>query len=1058
MDEITQEDIRPPQTDRELTSPIDPKRLKTDCEMTNNHSGTNRFDFPEFLTFQKTNCYPSSSSMLQKYLDQGCTAGCEDIEDENSHEQQDAQLLLTPITKLITSHTDDAPTGSSKGSFITGERRFLLRVKDEQPPVIERDKLSSYPVDVAGGALAECHTSNGASSDTSSHPDCKWLRESFEDKYYGSCNLPTGNDGAQVQNNVSQIQAFTHSSSDKEVRCQFDCTHEDMLHDTGFCHSWSQSAENQENSQERDEHGFIESTLLSKEKEENTSPIPSTEYAHTELFNSNPEEDPSSHFAESTESDEKILEIQNCEKKNVAVGNGETKGQVYESGPSNSFIPSTTECVEGSIFCYDVLLDRSIAFENEADDFCGAKGELAAGKMIAKAWSETADHTTETPMPARISQEPAEGDNDAGPFSVIDPAIWSETDREAEGKRCNSESTAGAELSPSVKVCKMEMPLQLCSDVRPSQEVSALHQTWQLNHQSRTQQCKDEKVDFCQLYTEPQAFSITTNETHKAGNEGGCLWKSSPSSSPKLPPVGNARQESLDAVGCQLKEQHHLDCFSVSLDCPKTQEVEYLQTEIARMDRATEMKGREEITHFEEEMRTDEHGSSDIPMDLVEKLLLQNEKHKERSETSAGDVIIGWAAGEMKRYGNIFTHSDEQLGNNIDCLSDHPYSAVIPVIERTTEKHGRKEAGVGEEMEVQGNSEILVTSKDCHQQQSPQKGATTEVSPDDCNNEWTDDNISKTGNILSLVRHHKHGDKFSCSSDFQHKAETFMAEKKDEHLAFTFPPTSDAVVPGLHELIPLQNSENNPTGLNCSDRFSPFCNHVPVGFDTFEKILISLDDTGNDDARLSNSPLPASLPGQMWKTPQRQLNHSMPEADSSKDEEVPEEEGEEEEEVERFECHTEIMANGFLSSDYTDDEFPNFSSAADVTALSWPKQLTCNSSECFQHNLNPQSLSPSVSSTSDSPASSVSNSPKFERKKQFDMVLKELNLFFDISMSDFASDSRASSPVQCGDVTEALEEDASNCKELSCPEIGRHRDTSSGNVCYYFSYFILFIR
>ncbi|KAJ4928799.1 hypothetical protein JOQ06_004424 [Pogonophryne albipinna] len=91
--------------------------------------------------------------------------------------------------------------------------------------------------------------------------------------------------------------------------------------------------------------------------------------------------------------------------------------------------------------------------------------------MIAKAGSETADHTTDTPLPARISQGPTGADNEASPFSVIDPAIWIETDKEAEEKRRNSESTADVELFASGKVCEMETPLTLCCDVGLSQEM-----------------------------------------------------------------------------------------------------------------------------------------------------------------------------------------------------------------------------------------------------------------------------------------------------------------------------------------------------------------------------------------------------------------------------------------------------------------------------------------------------------------------------------------------------------------------------------------------------------
>ncbi|TMS12413.1 hypothetical protein E3U43_017371 [Larimichthys crocea] len=1035
MDKITL-DVSPP-TERENSSPISPKRPRTDCAVPINHRGESKF--PNLVTFWKTIGTPSSTNALQKNADLVCTEECG--EDEKPPEQQDSELIVTPITKLNTSHSDNARTESSEFCFLACETHFLLLEKDEQPHVSESDKLNSNSGDDTDGASAESRNSKDAGADTSSHPDCRRLGESLEDEPPGGCNLPAGDvgDGRQVQNSVSQIQAFTHNSSDEEVRCRFDCTHEDMRHDTGFCNTWSLTAEVEESNQKSDGQGFSEIILFSREKEEGNSPLSSADYADTKSFYSNPKEDPCENLAGGVKNEEEILELQICENENVAVCDGETKGQVNENGLSKNSTPPTAECAEGSIVSYDVVLARNIATENVSletdDDFCGAKGEHAAGKMIAEAWSKTADHTTETPMPARISQEPAEGDNDAGPFSVIDPAIGSETDREAEEKRCNSESTAGAELSPSVKVCEMEMPLPLCSDVRPSQEVSVPDQTWQFNQQSRTQRSEDEKEDLCQSYTEPQACSITTNDTHnKTGNETSCLWKSGPSSSPKLPTAEDRRQESHETIGHQ-----QLGCFSVSLDQMKTQEVEYVLTEVSRMDTATEIKEKEEISSLEDEQK------SENSTNVEERLLQENEKHKEdTTETSTGEYN-DQTAGKISKYATKITHIDE--GNNLECLSDHQHVDVTVIMEGTTEEKERKEeAGVVGKSDVQGNSEVLVTSAD-----DQRKGDMTEASPDECVSEWTEGNMSKSGNKLTLVTHHDLGNDLSSFSDYQNKAE------KDERSSFSFPATSDAVVPSPHEVIHSQNVDSNPTALNCSDRFSTvpsaftLCDRVPGGFDTFEKIQLSPDDDDDDDAGLSNSPLLTSLPGQLLHTPQRQLYHSMPEADSSEHEEVPEgEEGEGEEEVEKFECHTENVANGFLNSDYSCNELANFISAADVTALSWPEQCphsesACESSECFQHD--PQLTSSTVFSQSDRPASVMNDSPKFEMKKHFDMVLKELKLFFDISMSEFASDSRTSSPEQCSDVTEAMEDDASNCKvQLSSPQPEHHRDASSDDA------------
>lgn len=1047
MDEITREDVSP-QTEGELTSPPPPKRPKTDCTMTNNHSGKIRFDFPELFTFRKTIGSPSSST-LQESAGQVCIAECGDIEDEKPHEQPEVtRLVVTAITRLTMSHAEDAHTGSSKVCMIAAERCFNPPVREGQPPVTENDKLSSYPADDAGGALAESHTSK----DPSSHPDCKRLGKSLEDEAPGGCSLHAGNDEdwRQVQNRVSPIQKITLSSSDEGVRCQSDCSYEAALRDTGFCNTLSQSAEVEESNQKRDEHGFSENILFSKEGEEGNRLISFNEYADCKSLYSTPEEQPSENLTEGVKNEEKILELQICGNGNVAVCDGETKGQVNVNGTSKNSIPSAAECAVGSIVSYDVVLARNITIECvsiEADNFCGEREH--AGKMIAKARSETADHTTETPMPPRISQESAEGDNDASPFSVFDPAIWSETDRKAEEKPCNSASTAGVKLFPSVKVSEMETPLSLCFDARLSQEVSAPKHTGQLNYQSRAQQCEDEKDDLWQSYTEPKACTIATNETHRTGNEGSCLWKSSPSSSPcrpAKPPAGDEKQESHDTLRHRLKEQDHSGSTPVSPDHLKTQEVEYVQTE---------KQEREGMTSFEEELRTDEHVKSENSSGLEGKLLQQHEKYtEERSEMLTDDCFSDWTEEIISTYGNTLTHINEELGNwkNIECLSDHPYS-VASTMEGTTEEKDRKEeASVGEETDVHGNSETLVKSEDDHQQQSQQNGDMTE----ECTSECAEGKMSESSHRLTLVSQHEHENKLRCFSDAQHRAETFMGEQKEDLLAFTSPPTSDAIVPGPRELPHPQNADNNPTAPNeRNDAFSPvpsgytFNERAPGGFDTFEKIQLSLDDDDDDDddASLSNSPLLTSLPGQLY--------HLMPE--SNEHDEVPEEEEEEgkEEEMERFECQTENRAKGLTCSATSCNDLPTFISAADVIAIGSPEQQpncesSYNSPECFQDDFNPQSMSSPVPPRSGSPASDVNDSPKFEMKKQFDVVLKELNLFFDISISDLASDSRASSPEQSSDVTGALEGDTSNCKEhLSSPDLGPHRDTSSGNCKQY---------
>ncbi|XP_035472578.2 uncharacterized protein fam49a isoform X1 [Scophthalmus maximus] len=1011
MDKTTHEDISV-QTGRALTSPPSPKRPRTDCTVTDNNSAETRFDFPDLWTFRKT---VGSAASLHKNVVLICSVESGDGRDEKLHEQpQHTKLIVTPITKATASHTDDAHAGLSEVCLITAERHLLHLGKDEQPPLTKTDKLSSYPRDDAGGALAESDTSKDTSADTSSHPDCRRLGKSLEHEHPGGCCLPAGNDidGRQVQNNVIQIQAFNLSSRAEVVRCQSDCTHEDALCNAGFRNARSESAEVKACNQKKNKLVFGENIMFIKEEANSHTSL--SDCADSKSVYSNPEEQPSGNFAHAVKTEEKISE-------NVAACERETKGHVNETGMRKSLIHSVAECAQGSIVAYDMVLARNITAEKvsfEVDDFCVVKGKRAAGEMIARARSDAADHTTETPMPARISREPTEGDNDPGAFSVIDPAIWSEADMEAEVKRCNSESTAAVERSPSVKVCGTD-----------TQEVSAHDQTGQRNHQS-TPRKPEEKEDLTQSYTEPQAVSIPINQTHNtSGNES---WKSSPSSSPhrhtKPPPAVDGRHESHRSVRHQVKE-----LIPVILD----DLVEYSQTGFARMDRAPEVKEREDMLSCVGQIKTDEYWNSEKSMESWEELLQQNRKDKiNTKKISAGDCISDPTEGEVGEYDNRSTLVEDE-----ETAEDGERKEVIDV-------------GEGNKTEVQGKSEILVRTADKLQQGNKHKRDMTEVSHVECVSERTEGVVSKSENTLSQVSQHEHGNKLSCFP-----AETLMVENKDDLAFFPLAPTSDAVVPCKHDLNHSRNAHSNPTALNCNDRFSPvpsvftFYDRAPRGFDTFEKIQLSPDDDGDDGdaaAGLGNSPLLTSSPGQLLETSQRQLSRSMPATG-----EIPGEEGGGKEEVQRIQrC---IDYKKVLSSDSTCNELLNLISEADIVdiadviALGCSEQLfgcdlACASAVHIQDEFNPQSKSSTVSTESDSP-SDANMCPEFQMKEHFDMVLKELNLFFEISINDFASDSKAPTPEQCSDTAEASEGDVSNCKEhLSSPQLGGHRDTSSDDA------------
>lgn len=540
----------------ESVSPISAKRPRTDW--IKNYRENVRFNLS--AAFQKTNIF------VQKNADLLCTSEYWYCGYEKPHEHVNTEVRATSITNVTASFPEDKYTGSPRALVSVDGCAFLL-VQDEpevpeQPEVTNCDKVGSYSLDDAGGEVAKFHAIPDAALDTSSHPDCKLLLESLEDEPPGGCNLPdgNGNEGAKAQCSVGQIKAFSPTSSDEELRCQQGYTQ----NDTGFCDVWSQSAKAEP----------------FRKKECDSATTFWSDDSNTTSFNPNVVEKHTGKLDQGEKTEENKSELQICEKEEVAVS--ETKGQANESSLNKNAIHREAECAEGSAVDNDVVSSRNIltgSVNLEADVFSGAKGERAAGEMIAKARRETADYTAETPVPARISQESAGGDNDASPFSVIDPAIWSETDRGAVQGR-SSRCTAGAELSPSLTVSEMKRPL-LLFDVTLPKDASVLGQTRQVNHPRGAQQS-----DFC------QTCSTSTNAEHLTiGNEGHFL-----SSSPKCPPVQDEREQNIETVGHLIKEHNLSGCFQASLENLKAQVFPGLESETLKIDKSNRIKTEDEAS------------------------------------------------------------------------------------------------------------------------------------------------------------------------------------------------------------------------------------------------------------------------------------------------------------------------------------------------------------------------------------------------------------------------------------------------------------------------------
>lgn len=534
------------------TSPMSTERPRTDWRKTYRESV--RFNLS--ATFQKTNIF------VQQNAEHLYASECWYSVHGKPHERVDTETRASSITSVMTLLPGDKYTTSSR-LLVSVDRCALLLLQDEQPEVTNCDKLGSCSLDNAGGEVPKFHTVPDAAPDTSSHPDCKLLLETLEGEPPGGCNLPDGNgdEGAKAQCSVGQIKAFNPTSGDEELRCQQGYAQNDTI----FCDVWSQSAEPCVQKREYDSA----TTFL-------------RDYLNTTSFNPNVVGRHSEKLDQGKKKEWKTFELQICENEEVAVF--KTKAQANENSRNKNVIHCEAECAEGSTVDNDVVSSRHIVTANgniEADVLSGAKGERAAGEMIAKAPREMADHTAESPVPPRISQEAAEADNDVRPFSVIDPAIWSETDREAvrgRGSQCN----AGAELkneSPSLAVSEIKTPSSLF-DVTPPQEALFLGQTRQFKHSRGTQQCDDEKEGWGQ-----------TNAAHlKTGNKGDFLWNACRSSRPKCPPGQDKIEENIQTAGSRIKERNLSGCSQDNLGNLKAQMFHNLESETLKKDGSTKIK------------------------------------------------------------------------------------------------------------------------------------------------------------------------------------------------------------------------------------------------------------------------------------------------------------------------------------------------------------------------------------------------------------------------------------------------------------------------------------
>ncbi|XP_061741958.1 uncharacterized protein LOC133542120 [Nerophis ophidion] len=386
----------------------------------------------------------------------------------------------------------------------------------------ENHFLHSKQYDSQVQLLSGSETFKDCTGEMSSRIEWQRHEKSLEDKPPGDCSAPSKN-GISIH---------------KEVECQSDFSRDDSVA--------SLSIQRESNHMD-DKHNFADNIVQMEEKE-------------------NEKRDKSQLFDLTRDEDIPVILLEDKSKVKIYGGPAVCDRETNNDN-GRSALSSSVECTEGSLISYDSAAAKNIAIQTgSTDDIGWAKGEL--GELTAEAQGKIVDHTPENHISVRFCRECAEGDNDAHPLSVIDPAVSGETVREAEGNHFNSGSSASEVLPPSVKVCELEIPLALISGGRP------LDTAVQLSNQSVPLQHNDEKENWSQLYTQTQSYCVGSSETDNTTScDGSCPSALSPQR-PETPfPAGDEIEGSRGSMGHHAHEQS--SCLPVSCDNPKAQHVEH---------------------------------------------------------------------------------------------------------------------------------------------------------------------------------------------------------------------------------------------------------------------------------------------------------------------------------------------------------------------------------------------------------------------------------------------------------------------------------------------------
>uniref|UniRef100_A0A4W5JK86 Uncharacterized protein n=1 Tax=Hucho hucho TaxID=62062 RepID=A0A4W5JK86_9TELE len=361
MDKHTQDGCFPIEED---TAPLSPKRLRTDCTITNKHSCKTHFQFPEPLSFRNNDYVTSLQNrpILQEdkthrvesdheYL-KYTVAGfhCEEMGKEESTALGDNQTCAGSC--VISPHSTD---GDSQG---------LCQGLDKQHDPLSETGTSSYSFhsrNEAGCASAKSQSSDDRTTDISSSHDFNQPGKSLK------CALTSTSPSAEEeavteQNGESRIPVPDHSSSVSDGTEEPDYTCESLalnsaIYSMGFIKG-SAEGKNNHQIQNEDKHGFNQSICY--EKEARHYPLPSDYREDCESSGSHAETEPFGTFTGVIKNEGNVARLQNDVRENADVCNREAKAQVnkedFMHNDSSAAAETVVEYVDGSVVtCYTVL-------------------------------------------------------------------------------------------------------------------------------------------------------------------------------------------------------------------------------------------------------------------------------------------------------------------------------------------------------------------------------------------------------------------------------------------------------------------------------------------------------------------------------------------------------------------------------------------------------------------------------------------------------------------------------------------------------------------------------